>query len=68
MENESNMIDCLKKENEYLKSELQEIKCAFDKCSTEYELKCKENQELQFKVRFLEGQIEAYQYAMNCRR
>ena len=27
-----------------------------------------ENEELQGKVKFLEGQIEAYQYCMNCRR
>lgn len=63
-----NMIDSLKQENCYLKSELQEMKCTLDKRSAECELKCKEIQELQFKIKFLEGQIEAYQYAMNCRR
>lgn len=63
-----NMIDSLKQENCYLKSELQEMKCVLDKRSAECESKCKEIQELQFKIKFLEGQIEAYQYAMNCRR
>lgn len=63
-----NMIDALKQENCYLKSELQEMKCVLDKRSVEFEQKCKENQELQFKIKFLEGQIEAYQYTMNCRR
>lgn len=68
MENKDEMITSLKQENCYLKSELQEIKCALDKRNEEYELRRKENQALQFKIKFFEGQIEAYQYAMNCRR
>ncbi len=28
----------------------------------------KENEELQGRIKFLEGQIDAYQYCMNCRR
>lgn len=60
--------DSLKRENDCLKTELQEIKYVLDKRSKEYELQHKENQELQYKIKFLEGQIEAYQYAMNCKR
>lgn len=58
----------LKQENDCLKSELQEIRCVLDKRTKEYELQCKEISDLQSKIRFLEGQIEAYQYCLNCRR
>lgn len=68
MENMTEKEISLKQKNDCLKAELQEIRCVLDKRSTEYELKRKENQELQFKIKFLEGQIKAYQYAMNCRR
>lgn len=68
MENMTEMEISLKQENDCLKAELNKMKCALDKRSAEYGLQHKENQELQFKIKFLEGQIEAYQYAMNCRR
>lgn len=63
-----NIIESLKAENCCLKKELQEMKCRLEKRNIECESKCNENQELQFKIKFLEGQIEAYQYTMNCRR
>lgn len=68
MENMSEKEISLKRENDCLKNELQEIKCAFDKRTKEYELQCKEINDFQNKIRFLEGQIEAYQYCLNCRR
>lgn len=58
----------LKQENDCLKAELKDIKCVLDKRTTELKLQHEEKQELQFKIKFLEGQIEAYQYVMNCRR
>lgn len=34
----------------------------------ELKTKCEEMDNANGKIRFLEGQIEAYQYCMNCRR
>lgn len=53
---------------EYLKQRLTEAKDVLNKRNKEFEIKRKENDELQMKIKFLEGQIEAYQYCMNCRR
>lgn len=52
----------------YLESQLHEAEDILNKRSMEFELKCKENQELHDKIKFLEGQIDAYQYCLNCRR
>lgn len=68
MENMTEKEISLKQENDCLKSELQEIRCVLDKRTKEYELQCKEITNLQSKIRFLEGEIEAYQYCLNCRR
>lgn len=54
-------IDCLRKR-------LYEADDVLTKRNKEFEMKCKENDELHGKIKFLEGQIEAYQYCMNCRR
>lgn len=51
-----------------LESQLREAEDILNKRNKEFELKCKENQELHDKIRFLEGQIDAYQYCFNCRR
>lgn len=55
--------------------ELKEIKChlsnvldARAKLGIEYEQALMQIDELKGKIKFLEGQIEAYQYCMNCRR
>ena len=51
-----------------LESQLREAEDILNKRNKEFELKRKENQELHDKIRFLEGQIDAYQYCLNCRR
>ena len=38
------------------------------KIGTQYQKLLKEKSDLDRKIGFLEGQIEAYQYCMNCRR
>ena len=38
------------------------------KMGTQYQKLLKEKSDLERKIGFLEGQIEAYQYCMNCRR
>lgn len=52
----------------YLESQLREAEDILNKRNKEFELKCKENQELHDKIKFLEGQVDAYQYCLNCRR
>lgn len=56
-------------------AELAELKHAYDRAiedNSKLELQCdklrKEKSDLDRKIGFLEGQIEAYQYCMNCRR
>ena len=56
-------------------AEIAELKHAHEKLLDEnsklglqYEKLLKEKSDLDRKVGFLEGQIEAYQYCMNCRR
>lgn len=39
-----------------------------NKLGLQYEQLLKEKSDLERKIGFLEGQIEAYQYCMNCRR
>lgn len=51
-----------------LESQLCEAEDILNKRNKEFELKCKENQELHDKIKFLEGQVYAYQYCLNCRR
>ena len=51
-----------------LESQLHETEDILNKRNKEFELKCKENQELHDKIKFLEGQVDAYQYCLNCRR
>ena len=56
-------------------AELAELKHAYERAiddNSKLELQCdklrKEKSDLDRKIGFLEGQIEAYQYCMNCRR
>ncbi len=62
-------------ENENLTAQIEDLECQLTAKTEEmYRLIQKaekietQNSELQGKVKFLEGQIEAYQYCMNCRR
>lgn len=55
--------------------EIEELKISYEKMDDEdsklglqYDQLIKEKDELNKKISFLEGQIEAYQYCMNCRR
>lgn len=61
-------VESLKNENNALKCELSELREETEKRCIQCEQICKENHDLQSKIRFLEGQIEAYQYCLNCRR
>lgn len=58
-----------------LKCENQELRCQVDKLKDELckcEIESKQSHETivgqNAHIKFLEGQIEAYQYCMNCRR
>lgn len=55
--------------------EIESLKCSYEKMHDEISklgLQCdqlrKEKSDLERKIGFLEGQVEAYQYCMNCRR
>ena len=61
-------MDELKQRVTCLEAQLREAEDVLNKRNKEFELKCKENQDFQGKIRFLEGKIEAYQYCLNCRR
>lgn len=64
--------DCQIKE---LKQELNDVRCGMKEADNtahearkQYELAKEKIAELERKIKFLEGQIEAYQYCMNCKR
>lgn len=64
--------DCQIKE---LKQELNDVRCSMKEADNtahearkQYELAKEKIAELERKIKFLEGQIEAYQYCMNCKR
>ncbi len=61
-------INELKKHIMCLKVQIREAEDILNKRNKEFELKCKENQDLHDKIKFLEGQVDAYQYCLNCRR
>lgn len=61
-------IDALKEQIRYLQAQIREAEDILNKRNKEFELKCKENQDLHDKIKFLEGQVDAYQYCLNCRR
>lgn len=58
----------LRSENAELRRALDRSKEAEEKLSVQYKQKCEAVSELQGKIKFLEGQIDAYQYCMNCHR
>lgn len=68
MENMTQKEVSLRKENDSLKEELASLKTLIEMRVTQCASKEKENYELKAKIKFLEGQIEAFQYMMNCRR
>lgn len=62
-------------ENENLMAQIEDLKCQLTAKTEEMHRLIQkaekietQNSELQGKVKYLEGQIEAYQYCMNCRR
>lgn len=61
-------IDELKEQIKCLKAQIREAEDILNKRNKEFELKCKENQDLHDKIKFLEGQVDAYQYCLNRRR
>ena len=61
-------MDDLKNENECLKRELHSLADQLQKSAIQGEEQNEIIRQLNQKIRFLEGQIEAYQYCMNCRR
>lgn len=58
----------LKQRISCLQARILETEDVLNKRNKEFELKCKENQNLHDKIKFLEGQVDAYQYCLNCRR
>lgn len=54
--------------NNYLRSHIKEAEDIANKSRKEYEIAQETIKELEREIRFLEGQIEAYQYCMNCKR
>ena len=68
MENMMQSEFSLRKENDSLKEELRHLETLIEMRVTQRASKEKENHELKARIKFLEGQIEAYQYMMNCRR
>ena len=61
-------IDRLQAKNEELKHYCERLKDENSKLGLQYEQLLKDKSDLDRKLGFLEGQIEAYQYCMNCRR
>ena len=62
--------ECVELRMKYHEAESR-IGCLTDrnnKLGLQYEQLLKEKSDLERKIGFLEGQIEAYQYCMNCRR
>ena len=58
----------LRNENEYLRIHIQEAEDIANKSRKELEMAKKKIDELEQKIKFLEGQIDAYQYCINCKR
>lgn len=58
----------LRRENDYLRCHIKEAEDIANKSRKEYESAQKTIKDLEGKIIFLEGQIEAYQYCMNCKR
>lgn len=67
-ENKVDMAESLKRECECLRAYAKESEDVASKVRLEYEAAQKKIEELNGKIKFLEGQIEAYQYCVNCRR
>ena len=61
-------LETLKCENKELRFQLDRLRDEFSKREIEIEQSCKTIIERDAQIKFLEGQIEAYQYCMNCRR
>ena len=61
-------VESLTAENKELKHYCESLKDENSKLGLLYEKLLKEKSNLDRKLGFLEGQIEAYQYCMNCRR
>lgn len=60
-------LDTLKCENKELRCQLGKLRDELSKREIEFEQSCKTIIERDSQIKFLEGQIEAYQYCMNCR-
>lgn len=67
-ENKVDVAASLRHECECLRAHIQEAEDVASKCRLEYEAAQRKIEELNGKIKFLEGQVEAYQYCMNCRR
>lgn len=58
----------LQDENNKLKAELFNLREELNKFRMDWEKVNRTNQDFTNRIKFLERQIEAYQYCMNCRR
>lgn len=61
-------LEAIKCENKELRFQLDKLRDELSKREIEFEQRCKTIIEQDAQIKFLEGQIEAYQYCMNCRR
>ena len=61
-------MDSMQAEIDCLRREVGEMEKKLKLKEAELRTKCEELDNANGKIRFLEGQIEAYQYCMNCRR
>lgn len=61
-------LNALKCENQELRCQADILKDELCKCEKELKQKHEIITDQIAKIKFLEGQIEAYQYCMNCRR
>lgn len=61
-------LESLECENKELRSQIDRLNDEFKLCTRNLEQSRKTISEKNAQIKFLEGQVEAYQYCMNCRR
>lgn len=62
------MVDRLRAEKAELKHYCERLKDENSKLGLQYDLLLKEKSDLDRKLGFLEGQVEAFRYVLNCKR
>lgn len=65
MKNELDEVNCIRKQQERQIDELQKALLIREEHLKEAETSIREKED---RIKFLEGQVDAYQYCLNCRR